>query len=164
MLDSCRAQRGEPDDRSGPEVESPRCVECGRAGVVAVAPCLDRPIRSKSMTAAQNSNNQSNYLARVLALYVQLPDTPAQANAQDRRLAQQLMARGVPEVTVATALLLASLRRLVRDHGAGSLPGIRSLAYFLPVIEELSGQPARPDYLAYLQDKLRAAVLVQGRP
>ena len=116
------------------------------------------------MTVPPHRNGQSNYLARVLAVYVQLPDTPAQANAHDHRLAQQLMARGVPEVTVETALLLASLRRLVRDHGAGSLPRIRSLAYFLPVIEELSGQPARPDYLAYLQDKLRAAVLVQGRP
>ena len=113
------------------------------------------------MTAAQNSCSQSTYLARVLALYVQLPDTPARANAQDRRLAQQLIARGVPEVTVATALLLASLRRLVRDHGAGSLPRIRSLAYFLPVIEELSEQPARPHYLAYLRDKLRAAVQVR---
>ena len=114
------------------------------------------------MTANQQSSSfQSNYVTRVLGLYVQLPDTPAQANAQDRLLAQQVLASGVPEGTVETALLLASLRRLVRDQSAGSLPRIRSLAYFLPVIEELGRQPARPNSLGFLRNKLRAA---QGRP
>ena len=81
--------------------------------------------------------------------------------AQDRRQAQQLWASGVPEETVETALLLASLRRLVRHQDAGSLPRIRSLAYFLPVIEELVVQPAQPNYVAYLKNKLRTAALVR---
>lgn len=77
------------------------------------------------MTANQQSNSKGTALTRVLGVYVQLPDTPAQVNAQDRLLAQQVLASGVPEEAVETALLLASLRRLVRDQSAGWLPRSR---------------------------------------
>ena len=77
------------------------------------------------------------YVALVLSLYVELPETPARANAQDREQAQRLFAKGVPGETVEAALLLASLRRLIRPSHAGPLGVIRSLAYFQPVIEEM---------------------------
>ena len=44
---------------------------------------------------------------------------------------------GIPLTTVETALLLASLRRANRRPDALPLGPIRSLHYFLPVIEEL---------------------------
>ena len=56
------------------------------------------------------------------------------------------------------ALLLASLRRLVRPADVPPLPRIRSLAYFQPVIEELQEHPAPDGYLEYLRLKLRSVV------
>ena len=47
------------------------------------------------------------------------------------------------------------LRRLSRPSDLPPLPKIRSLAYFLPVIEELQQQPLPDGYLDYLRLKLR---------
>ena len=57
----------------------------------------------------------------------------------------------------AAALLLGSLRRLIRPADAPRLAPIRSLAYFRPVIEELQENPAPENYRDYLRLKLRKA-------
>jgi hypothetical protein len=62
---------------------------------------------------------------------------------------------GVPLETVETALLLGSLRRLIRPADAPRLSPIRSLAYFRPVIQELCDHPAPENYREYLRLKLR---------
>ena len=56
---------------------------------------------------------------------------------------------------VESAVLLASLRRLVRPADVPPLSPIRSLACFQPVIEELLAHPVPGKYLEYLQLKLR---------
>jgi hypothetical protein len=95
------------------------------------------------------------YVAAVLTLYVDLPDTPLRASVPDQRQARIWFDRGLPLEVVETALLLASLRRLVRPAEVPTLPRIRSLAYFQPVIEELREHPAPTGYLQYLRLKLR---------
>ncbi len=62
----------------------------------------------------------------------------------------------MPLSTLETALLLASARRSIRPEGAMPLGPVRSLHYFLPVIEELLLAPVpRGDaYLAYLRSKV----------
>ena len=97
------------------------------------------------------------YVAAVVAMYVDLPDTPIRANAQDRWVARKLMEDGVPLPTIESALLLASLRRRIRPDGLPPLPPIRSLAYFQPVIAELLQQPIQDGYRDYLRLKLRTA-------
>jgi len=97
------------------------------------------------------------YIAAVLTLYVDLPDTPLRASVSDQWLARRLHDDGVPLHAVETALLLGSLRRLIRPVGAPRLPPIRSLAYFRPVIEELQTHPVPDGYLDYLRLKLRHA-------
>ena len=52
------------------------------------------------------------------------------------------------------ALILAATRRLIRPADAPSLGTIRSLAYFLPVIEEMLELRVSPDYFQYLRHKL----------
>jgi hypothetical protein len=52
-------------------------------------------------------------------------------------VAAQLHARGVSLRVAENALILAAARRLMRAPGALPLPTVRSLAYFLPVIEEV---------------------------
>jgi len=97
------------------------------------------------------------YVVAVLTLYVDLPDTPLRASVSDQWLARRLYDDGVPLPTVETALLLGSLRRLIRPAGTPRLSPIRSLAYFRPVIEELQAHPVPDGYLDYLRLKLRHA-------
>ena len=102
------------------------------------------------------------YVATVLMLYLDLPDTPLRPSPQDQSLALKLHEQGVPLSLVEAALLLASLRRLFRPVDRPPLPTIRSLAYFQPVIAELQQQTLPDGYLDYLRLKLSSAS--QARP
>jgi hypothetical protein len=95
------------------------------------------------------------YVAAVLTLYVDLPDTPLRASVPDQRQARFWFDRGVPLEVVETALLLACLRRTLPPADVPPLPRVRSLAYFQPVVEELREHPAPAGYLQYLRLKLR---------
>ena len=99
-------------------------------------------------------SDSAAYMAAVVLSYVELPETPLSASIQDRRLARNLHDRGIPLQLVESAMLLASLRRLVRPADLPPLPPIRSLAYFQPVIEELLVHPMPDNYLDYLRLKL----------
>jgi len=55
---------------------------------------------------------------------------------------------------IEAAFLLASARRAARRPDAMPLGPIRSLHYFLPVIEELLANPVPDSYLAYLRSKV----------
>ena len=99
----------------------------------------------------------TSYVASVVTLYLEMPDTPMRVSASDQRLARHFYQDGVPLETVETALLLGSLRRLIHPADAPCLSPIRSLAYFRPVIEELQEQPAPENYRDYLRLKLRQA-------
>jgi hypothetical protein len=104
---------------------------------------------------SQPESNPALYVSTVLMLYVDLPDTPLRASAQDQWLARKLYEQAVPLTVVESALLLASLRRLVRPTDLPPLPPIRSLAYFQPVIAELQQQPLPAGYIDYLRLKLQ---------
>lgn len=56
---------------------------------------------------------------------------------------------------VHAALLLGAARRTFRPQDAFPLPPIRTLHFFLPVIEEIQDSPPAPGYLQYLEGKLR---------
>lgn len=91
---------------------------------------------------------------RLLRLYLALPHTPSRASRYDRRLALELRQRQISWEVVETALLLAMTRRCLRDPSLAPLPPIRSLHYFLPVIEEVLSMEISPDYGRYLKRKL----------
>ena len=105
----------------------------------------------------QPDSNPALYVSAVLTLFADLPDTPLRPRASDQWLARRFHDDGVPLCVVETALLLGSLRRLIRPADAPRLSPIRSLAYFRPVIEELHTHPAPEGYLDYLRIKLRQA-------
>jgi hypothetical protein len=102
------------------------------------------------------------YVAAVLMLYVDLPDTPLRPSPQDQSMARRLYEQSVPLSLIESALLLATLRRLVRSSELPPLPKIRSLAYFQPVIAELQQQPIPEGYLDYLRLKLQKLVQSSG--
>ena len=99
--------------------------------------------------------SREEYVRQVLEAYRQTPGTTGRVHPPDRRLAAQLHERGVPLETVHNALILAAARRLFRPADATPLPTVRSLAYFLPVIEEVLELKVSPDYFRYVRAKLQ---------
>jgi len=102
-----------------------------------------------------------SYIQALRSAYLQLPNTHRHFSRLDRRLASNLFQRGFSLELVRSALLLASARRLARNPAEPPLPPVRSLHYFLPVLDEIRLQPLPPGYLEYLEAKLRSA---QPRP
>jgi hypothetical protein len=107
------------------------------------------------MNASATDPDAIRYVSAVLALYLELPETPLRTSAQDQKCARQLYDRGVSLGVVESAFLLGSLRRLLRPTDVPQLSPIRSLAYFQPVIAELLANPAPENYREYLRFKLR---------
>lgn len=97
------------------------------------------------------------YVSALLAAYHALPDTPRRTSRHDRRLASDLASRGVPLETVKAAFVLATARRTFRPDGSLSLGPIRSLAYFLPVLDELLSTPPDPVFIQHLRFRLAQA-------
>src|SRR5262249_24461965 len=109
-----------------------------------------RGIRGES----EMKNDNDRYVEKLLELYLGLPQTPSRASRGDRRLAQHLRQQQTPLETVESAFLLATARRSFRDPALPPLQPIRSLHYFLPVIEEVLASGVPSDYLRYLRRKL----------
>jgi len=101
-----------------------------------------------------DGRGQEEYVRQVLEAYRKAPGTMGIVRRADRMLAVQLYQRGVAVGIVENALVLAAARRLKRPTDALPLGTIRSVAYFLPVIEEVLGMRVSPDYFQYLRRKL----------
>ena len=100
--------------------------------------------------------NEQEFVAQVLSFYLRLPQTPARTSRTDRQLAAQWYAQGLTWETLEGALLLATARRSLRDPALPPLSPIRSLHYFVPLLEEVQATPLAPEYVQYLRDKLAA--------
>ena len=98
--------------------------------------------------------DRETYRQAVISLYLRLPHTPPRLSRFDLRLLDQLWQRQIPLTVIETpsswppsaAPLVAPTRYLWEP--------IRSLHYFLPVIEELLANPIPESYLAYLRSKV----------
>ena len=95
------------------------------------------------------------YVEAVIRDYLWLPVTPRRASRLDRRLAASLYEQAVPLPVVHAALMLAAARRTLRSSHLMPLPPIRTLHYFLPVIEEVLHSAPDPGYVEYLAAKLK---------
>ena len=105
-----------------------------------------------------DDDGQKEYIRQVLEAYRKTPGATGTVRRADRLLAAQLYQRGLSVKVIENALVLAASRRLLRPADAPSLGPIRSLAYFLPVIEEVLELRVSPDYFQYLRHKLARAV------
>jgi hypothetical protein len=101
-----------------------------------------------------DARGQEEYICQVLDAYRKTPGTMGTVRRADRMLAAQLYQRGISASVIENALVLAAARRLIRPADALPLGTIRSLAYFLPVIEEVLELRVSPDYFQYLRYKL----------
>ncbi len=111
-----------------------------------------------------NSIGREEYIERVLRAYRQTPGTTGTIRRPDRLLAAQLYERGVPLDTVENALVLAASRRLFRPNQALPLRTIRSVAYFLPVINEVLDLTVSPDYFRYLRRQIAGFYSPRSNP
>lgn len=105
-----------------------------------------------------DGRGQQEYIRQVLEAYRQTPGTMGTVRRADRMLAAQLYQRGVSVRVIENAFVLAATRRLVRPADAPPLGTIRSLAYFMPVIEEVLDLRVGPDYFKHLRHKLERFV------
>jgi len=101
-----------------------------------------------------DGRGQEEYIRQVLEAYRKTPGTTGTVRRPDRMLAAQLYQRGVAVSVIENAFVLAATRRLMRPADAPPLGAIRSLAYFLPVIEEVLSLRVSPDYFQFLRHKL----------
>jgi hypothetical protein len=103
----------------------------------------------------QQPSGREDYVRKVLEAYRNTPGTCGNLRRPDRLLAVELYQRGVPLHKVEKALVLAAVRRLIRPADAPPLATMRSLAYFLPVIEEVLETGVGEDYFLYARQKLQ---------
>ena len=99
--------------------------------------------------------DQREYIRQLLEAYRATPGTCGLIRRPDRLLAAQLHERGVPLTVVENALALAAIRRMIRPNGAAPLATVRSLAYFLPVIDEVLATNLDPSYYQHVRNKLQ---------
>ena len=99
-------------------------------------------------------SQEEEYVRQILEAYRQTPGTLGKVRRADRLLAAQLYQRGLSVQVIENALVLAAVRRLIRSTDRPPLNAIRSLAYFLPVIEEVLESRVSPEYFQYLRHKL----------
>jgi hypothetical protein len=98
--------------------------------------------------------DRAAYVARVLHLYRKLPSALNRVLRDDRRTASDLHRRGIPIAVVEDAFILTTARRAVGPKDQ-SLDPIRVLRYILPVIDELLLAPPAPEYIRYLESRVR---------
>jgi hypothetical protein len=99
-------------------------------------------------------SSHEEYVRQVLEAYRKTPGTMGTVRRADRLLAAQLHKRGVCVSVIENAFVLAAARRLMRPADSLPLGTIRSLAYFLPVIEEVLAMRVSPEYFHHVRRKL----------
>ena len=109
----------------------------------------------------ENPSNCADYIDKILSAYRRTPGTAGTIRRPDRLLAAQLQERGVPLMAVENALVLAAARRMIRPAGSPPLGTIRSLAYFIPVIEEVLSLSVSPGYFQHLRQKIERLALTR---
>jgi len=97
--------------------------------------------------------SRHQYVRRLLERYRHTPSVAGVVRQADRRLAVDLYRRSTPLALIEAAFTLAAVRRLFRIPPL-STP-IRSLHYFLPILDELARDPPDPEYIRCLEWKLR---------
>jgi hypothetical protein len=105
-----------------------------------------------------DGRGQEEFIRRVLEAYRKTPGTMRTVRRPDRVVALQLYQRGISASVIENAFVLAATRRLMRPTNAPPLGSIRSLAYFLPVIDEVLSLRVSQDYFQYLRHKLERIV------
>ncbi len=111
------------------------------------------------------AHSRRSYVDAVLSTYRSWPGTTGHVRRPDRLLADTLYDRGIPFDAIRAAFILVDARRTFRPVDAPPLPTIRSLYYFLPVINEIvRANNLDASYIRYLELKLNGLPDQPPRP
>jgi hypothetical protein len=91
------------------------------------------------------------FVVGVIELYRRFAGGHIRPRRADRELAAAWHSAGFPLDMIETAMLLALARRLARPPNDVPLQPIRSLHYFIPVLDEVASRPLADHYVAYLR-------------
>ncbi len=94
------------------------------------------------------------YIRCALACYRITPTTTGELHPQDRLAAAEIFDKGLSLDLLQAAFILAAARRSFREATEPPLAPIRSLRYFLPLIEEIRTTPIELGYIRHLEKKL----------
>ena len=111
--------------------------------------------KAKVDDVAEPPSSQKEYVRRILDAYRQTPGTTGKIHRPDRWLAVQLYLCRVPLTVIENAFVLATARRLLRPVTAPPLATVRSLAYFIPVIEEVLDLKLGQDYFQHIRRRIQ---------
>ncbi len=112
----------------------------------------------------EHALSQPEYVRQVLQAYRETPGTTGKIHRSDHLLAAQLHQRGVTLTIVENALILATARRLLRPATAPALSTVRSLAYFLPIIEEVLSLKLSQDYFQHARRRVQQFLSNSSHP
>lgn len=98
--------------------------------------------------------NREQYVCQTLEGYRTTPTTCGLVRWADRNLAGHLYDQEVPFTAVEGAFILAAARRTYRTARLPLSP-IRSLRYFLPIIDEILRKPVDPGEVSCLWLKMQ---------
>ena len=107
--------------------------------------------------------SREEYMRKLLEAYRTTPGTTGSIRRPDRVLAAQLYQRGVPLPAVENALVLAVSRRLLHNPEVPPLSTFHSLAYFVPVIEEVLEGTVGQACFNYLRYRLAPHFPIMGK-
>jgi hypothetical protein len=88
-----------------------------------------------------DAHARDRYVQAVLDLYRTVPGVLGRVRRADRELADRLFHNGVPFHAIRNAFIVAAARRIRNNAFATPLPPVRSLHYFLPVLQEVIERP-----------------------
>jgi hypothetical protein len=109
------------------------------------------------------TTTRQDYVNAVVANFVRLPGTPLRPSRRDRQLAASLHDRNIPLSVVWAAFAIAAARWALRGPQQRRLETIRTLYYFLPVIDEVLTSTPDRSYVQYLAARLRPFITDKER-
>ena len=109
--------------------------------------------RLQDAAAAATQAEQIRYVAAIRDAFVGSGCSGGRFGSADVRSAKALKRRGLPLSVVLDAILLGSCRKYISRLNGGVPQIIASLAYFEPLIAEVSREPLAEDYRQYLRHK-----------
>src|ERR1035437_7243735 len=123
--------------------------------------CAIRKAEESAMD--QQPSGREHYVRKVLEAYLYTPGTCGNLRRLDRMLAIQLYQRGVPLHTVENPRGVPAVPRWTRPADAPPLTTVRSLAFFMPVIEEVLETEVGEEYFQYRSEERRVGKECRSR-
>jgi len=112
-----------------------------------------QPSWSDSSTEQRDQRRQ-DFVNSVLSQYCRLSATTGLVCRRDRKTVVELFEGGVPLAAIEAAFSLETIRRNLRSPHAPPLRLIRSLRYFVPIINQILTNPPDLGHLHYLSFRI----------